>query len=104
MQLSVCWGGKSLRSSVPVRVEVEDGTTCSQLVAQVVESLELNTSGRGAWHLVERWRGCGKLWRVCKYDELSARFVACPERQVEHSDTIHFQRDAFQRTSNFLRV
>ena len=45
-------------------VEIEEEVTCGELLDELadVEGAGLDWSGaeRGAWHLVERWNGCGK--------------------------------------------
>ena len=52
-----CWKG-TLSSCIEVQVGEE--VTCRELVNQLITEGELEEK-QGAWHLVERWNGCGEL-------------------------------------------
>ena len=41
-----------------VSLELERGVTCSEIVQDMLDALQLNQ--KGAWHLVEVWSNCGK--------------------------------------------
>ena len=59
VRLSVCWKGKTAPSTLGI--EVDEEITCGELTAQLVDELWLGDGRRrGAWHLVERWMGCGE--------------------------------------------
>ena len=58
VELGVRWHGG--RATGRMTVEVEEDVTCAQLAARAAESLGLGARRKGAWHVVERWMGCGK--------------------------------------------
>ncbi len=63
-QVTVSVLPRSLEPPFPVKVEVGRGDVCGDLTRELLYSLQLPPplKGRkGAWHLVECWRGCGKL-------------------------------------------
>ena len=61
LRLGVLRGEKAVCGSLCV--EVEEEVTCRELVDQLKEAKEVGllsgAAERGAWHLVERWNGCG---------------------------------------------
>ena len=61
VKLGVRWYGRTPTGRMTV--EVEEDVTCAQLAARAAESLGLGARRKGAWHVVERWMGCGK----CSY-------------------------------------
>ena len=47
-----------------VVVSIGTGVTCAHVTEELLDQLDLAESAssqKGAWHLVERWKGCGKL-------------------------------------------
>lgn len=61
VELSVLWKGKLSPSSLCV--ELDEEVTCRELVDQLTDPDE-GWGRKGAWHLVERWNGCGESARV----------------------------------------
>ena len=58
LRLGVLRGEKVVCGSLCV--EVQEEVTCRELVDQLKEvGLLSSAAERGAWHLVERWNGCG---------------------------------------------
>ncbi len=52
-----------LEPSFPVKVEVGKADVCEDLARELQYSLQLPSpplGRKGAWHLVESWRGCGE--------------------------------------------
>ena len=60
VRLGVLRGGRVACGCL--RVEVEEEVTCRELIDQLTEEDGGLSRGeeRGAWHLVERWNGCGE--------------------------------------------
>ena len=65
VRLGMLHGGKALCGSVCV--EIEEDVTCRELAEWLATDEGVGEPAlgggaeRGAWHLVERWNGCGKL-------------------------------------------
>lgn len=49
--------------------ELEEGVTCSEIVPDLVETLQLQQ--KEAWHLVEVWNGCGERYKAMVSDRSS---------------------------------
>ena len=49
-----------INSGRKITLEVGEGSTCSEVIQELLECLQLPASERGAWQLMETWRGCGK--------------------------------------------
>ena len=61
VELCVLLRGKPSCSLLYVEIK-DDEVTCKELVNQLVEDRVLEYPGRrGAWHLVQRWNGCGMI-------------------------------------------
>ena len=60
LRLGVLRGGKVVCG--PLIVEVEQGVTCREFLDHLTDGEDGPLSGaeRGAWHLIERWYGCGE--------------------------------------------
>lgn len=68
-QVSVSFGGDPPQS-VCLEVEEEDDV-CEEAVDELLQWLQIPSEKKGAWHLVERWRGCGMLQAFLCHSKLN---------------------------------
>ena len=96
LRLSVLARGKPSSSQLYVEVADEE-VTCRELVTGLLKDGALEHPGkRGAWHLVERWNGCGKSSReAVETTERSFIRSLCAERRMGDEervmDTVNWQ-------------